>query len=121
MAHLQLNPNESLSHSLLNSDYLKSTQIAAMMRHLGSRKIKKCLKNGAGEGIRTLDFHLGNPDNVILSARYLNYPLLSSSSFLIKRSSIRYNRFFRVSIPSAAFVRQQGFPSLLPQEMHHAP
>jgi len=106
MAHINTTSNSSSEPSLIICDYSRLALIAAMARQWAFQNFNKCEKIGAGEGVRTLDFHLGNPTNHYLSWVYLYYPSLLNVEVFHCESSISYNRFYPVSTPLAATLRQ---------------
>jgi hypothetical protein len=103
----------ALSHSIDSlqsgsdlTSYLALIEIAATVRQWISSKAKKCLKTGAGEGVRTLDFHLGKYSLQLLSKVYERYLLLSIKKIIRITTLSIYNQFYRFSIGIAAMVRQ---------------
>jgi hypothetical protein len=97
---------DSLNSDKLYSYYLTLTHFAAMMRQWGFLNFKKCLKHGAGEGIRTLDFHLGNSGISSLSKITRNDFSLLNKEITSFFGFFPYNQFYPFLTMRAAMVRQ---------------
>jgi len=97
---------ESLLCQLHIGCYCCLAWIAATVRQWVFEKLKISLKNGAGEGIRTLDFHLGKISTNSLSQIDRDNFLLLNKEITSFFGSLPYNRFYPLLTVTAATVRQ---------------